>query len=137
MGRVLGIAQIQLRLDPLIVRQLQLPGRIQLDALQVLDERFGNLGEQRCLAAIVGIEISHSRMPALFAQRLAHHRKTAGQQTFDSTIEQLAVNLQPPGLYARRRRMALRVTQVPGQGVLLLTQGLIHLHALPKHAAQC
>jgi len=67
--RVLGVAQVQLRLDPFIVRQFQLPRGIGLDALQVVDERRGNLGEQRCLTAVMGVEIAHARMPAVLRWR--------------------------------------------------------------------
>jgi len=76
---VLGIAQVQLRLDPLVMGQLELPGLVGIGALQVIDERLGDLGEQRCLAAVTGIEIPDPGMPADIAQRLAHHRETAGQ----------------------------------------------------------
>lgn len=46
MGRVFGIAEVQLGLDPLVVGKFQLPRGIQLDALKVVDESFGDLGEQ-------------------------------------------------------------------------------------------
>ncbi|MNT20986.1 hypothetical protein D3C72_1563090 [compost metagenome] len=136
MRRILGIAQVQLRLDPLIVRQLQLPRGVQRHMLQVVDERLGNFGKQRRLATVTGVEITYSGMPALLAQRLAHHREAASQQAFDGAIEQLTVNLQAPGLDAGRRGMALWVAQVTGQGILLRTQGLIHLLALRQRIAQ-
>ncbi|MNO32449.1 hypothetical protein D3C76_224380 [compost metagenome] len=135
MVRILRVAQIQLRLDPLVMRQFELPGCIEFHALEIVDESLGDLGKQRCLAAVGGVEMAHTQVPTGIAQGLPHHRKTTGQQTFDCAVEQLAVDLQTARLDTRWWRMPVRIAQVAGKDELLLTQDLIHATHLPLPAA--
>lgn len=86
------------------------------------------------MASLLAIELAHQAMPLLLAKQPAQAREAAGKEAFDGVVEQLAVDPQATFFDVRRRRIAKRVAQVPGEAELLLAQALIHdgvLVALP------
>ena len=98
------------------------------------DFNYPPLGEQGGMASLLAIELAHQAMPLLLAKQPAQAREAAGKEAFDSVVEQLAVDPQATFFDVRRRRIAKRVAQVPGEAELLLAQALIH-DGVPRRVA--
>ena len=86
------------------------------------------------MASLLAIELAHQAMPLLLAKQPAQAREAAGKEAFDGVVEQLAVDPQATFFDVRRRRIAKRVAQVPGEAELLLAQALIH-DGVPRRVA--
>ncbi|MNY46134.1 hypothetical protein D3C86_1812860 [compost metagenome] len=90
--------------------------------LQEGDELSGQLGKQRRLATVIGVEGMHQSLPAPGPEAGLKHRECTAQQGLDIAEKQLPVNRQPPRLDTGRWRVPLRVAHVAGQAQQLLVE---------------
>ncbi|MNV23019.1 hypothetical protein D3C71_1140180 [compost metagenome] len=114
------VADLQRKLDPLVVGQLQQPRCIGVGrcGVEEVDELLADLGEQRRMRAVIAAEGAHLLTPTRVTERALDHREVGGQQTLDVVEVQLAVDLHPRVRNLPRCGVVLRVAQVRGEACL-------------------
>ena len=124
-----GITQLQAKLGPFVMCKLGQPWACGVGmGFEEGDKFKPQPGEQRRFAAMVDEEITQQGLPLAFAQRLAQHRKGAGEQALQIVEDQLAIHAQPAVFNAIWPGVVGRVAHMRGQRVQLRVQGRLRGH---------